>query len=224
MYKKPDSRKFYFTNGSELEVGTFYCVGKNYSEHIREMGDGETENPVIFIKPPSSYLPDGGRIILPKISQNVHYEVELIVVLGQDGNNIKKDECNKYIAGFAVGIDLTMRDIQSQAKKNGEPWAISKGFRTSAPVSKIIPFEEINDINKEFIIELYQNNELRQKASTNEMLRKVPDLIEFISSIFDLRCGDAIFTGTPSGVGKINSGDKLKAVLSNYIELNVEVT
>lgn len=218
-----DNRKFYFTDGSELEVGTFYCVGKNYPEHIKEMGDGVPTSPVIFIKPPSAYLPDGGSVILPKISQNVHYEVELVVIIGKDASYVSRKECNNYIAGIAVGIDVTMRDIQSLAKKNGEPWAVAKGFRTSAPVSKIIPYEEIVDINKEFIIELYVNDELRQRASTIEMQRKVPELIEYITSIFDLRRGDAIFTGTPSGVGKICSGDKVKAVLQNYIELNVNV-
>ncbi len=218
-----DSRKYNFINGSKLEVGTIYCVGKNYPEHIKEMGDGEPTKPVIFIKPPSAYIPNGSSIILPSISNNVHHEVELVIIIGKDVAYISKEDYQSYIAGIAVGIDVTMRDIQLQAKSNGEPWAISKGFRTSAPISDILPIELLGNIEQEFTLELYVNDELKQRASTLEMQWKIPELIEYISSIFDLRSGDAIFTGTPSGVGKINRGDKIQAKIIGLIELNVNV-
>jgi len=214
-------KKLFFTNGNSLQAGVAYCVGQNYAAHALEMGSAVPTSPIIFIKPPSSIIYDGENIILPKISRNVHYECELIAVIGKDCHNISKEQAKDFIAGYGVGIDVTMRDLQSDAKSKGHPWAIAKGFSTSAPISQIVPASEI--ASNFFDIEFYQNGTLRQKANTSQMERSVEELITFLSSVYYLEEGDIIFTGTPEGVGPIAAGDKLKAVLCGYVELNVGV-
>jgi 2-keto-4-pentenoate hydratase/2-oxohepta-3-ene-1,7-dioic acid hydratase in catechol pathway len=212
-----------FTDGSDLESGTIYGIGQNYAEHARELGGEIPKDPVVFIKPGSALLEDGGTVLLPDFSENVHHEVELVIVLGRDCSNVKKENASEYIAGFAVGIDVTLRDVQSGAKQKGHPWAVAKGFRTSAPISKIIPFSEIGNTNHVFQLELYVNGEQRQFDKTDKMERQADLLIEYLSSVFDLKKGDMIFTGTPKGVSKLNSGDKVKAVLTDYLELNINI-
>ncbi|MEJ5244972.1 MAG: fumarylacetoacetate hydrolase family protein [Bacteroidota bacterium] len=214
-------KKLFFTNGNALQAGVAYCVGQNYAAHAREMGSAVPTSPIIFIKPPSSIIYDGENIILPKISKNVHYECELVAVIGKDCYNITKEQATDFIAGYGVGIDVTMRDLQAEAKSKGHPWAIAKGFATSAPISKIIPASEIS--SNYFDIELYQNGSLRQKTNTSQMERSVEELVAFLSTVYYLEEGDIIFTGTPEGVGPIARGDKLKAVLRGYVELNVGV-
>jgi 2-keto-4-pentenoate hydratase/2-oxohepta-3-ene-1,7-dioic acid hydratase in catechol pathway len=212
--------KYYkFNDGKRLKVGTMFGIGKNYAAHAKEMGGGVPDEPIIFLKPPTSYVPNSGVLILPPISQNVHHEVELVVVIGKDCHNIKKKDAWDYVAGVAVGIDVTLRDVQHKAKEKGEPWAVSKGFFTSAPISEIIPIEAVK--SKYFDIEFYLNGVLKQKASTKSMERPVPELIEYISRVFTLSKGDCIFTGTPEGVGKIVKGDKLVAKLVGYTQLSV---
>lgn len=214
-------KQLFFTDGRYLQAGVMYCVGQNYAAHAREMGSSVPSSPIIFIKPPSSIIHDGEKIVLPKLSNNVHYECELIVAISKTCHNVSRSNASEYIAGYGVGIDVTMRDIQAEAKKNGHPWAIAKGFATSAPISKIVPASDVK--NEFFDIEFYQNGILRQKVNTSQMERSVAELIEFLSSVFVLEEGDLIFTGTPEGVGQLASKDKLRAVLCNYVELNVEV-
>jgi 2-keto-4-pentenoate hydratase/2-oxohepta-3-ene-1,7-dioic acid hydratase in catechol pathway len=212
-----------FTNGKELRPGVMYGIGQNYAKHAKEMNSTVPAEPVIFIKPPSSYIPGGDRIKAPKMSNNVHHEVELVVVIGKECVNVSKEDAYKYIAGYAVGIDVTMRDLQNKAKTEGKPWAVCKGFATSAPISRIIPIEEISSDNPDFDIELLVNGEMRQAVNTSEMERSVGVLIEYLSEIFGLYPGDCIFTGTPEGVAKIQSGDKLFAELKGFTTLEVEV-
>lgn len=214
-------KKLFFTNGNALQAGVAYCVGQNYAAHAREMGSDVPTSPIIFIKPPSSIIYDGENIILPKISKNVHYECELVAVIGKDCHNITKEQAADFIAGYGVGIDVTMRDLQAEAKSKGHPWAIAKGFATSAPISKIVPAGDVS--SNYFDIELYQNGSLRQKTNTSQMERSVEELVAFLSTVYYLEEGDIIFTGTPEGVGPIARGDKLKAVLRGYVELNVGV-
>ncbi|MFA6570811.1 MAG: fumarylacetoacetate hydrolase family protein [Bacteroidota bacterium] len=210
-----------FTNGNNLRIGTIYGIGKNYSDHIKEMGGAAPEEPLIFIKPSAAYLPDGGTILLPAISNNVHHEVELVIVIGKECVNIKKEDAYKYIAGYGIGIDVTMRDIQAKAKKEGNPWAVAKGFATSAPLSKIIPASEFNEQEPLFDIELKVNGVTKQKVSTKEMMRTASELIEYLSEVFGLYPGDCIYTGTPEGVGKISDGDELVALLNGKEFLKV---
>lgn len=212
-----------FSNGKKLEVGTIYCVGSNYSKHIKEMGNLITAEPVIFIKPGNAYIKDGESIIPPKFSENVHHEVELVAVIGKDCRNVEENEALNYVAGYAVGIDATLRDIQQKAKNNGQPWAVAKGFYTSAPISKVIPIEEFGFENREFDIELSVNGSIKQSTNTAEMERTTAKIISYLSSVFYLEPGDCVFTGTPEGVGKIVPGDKLHAELKGFAELNVNV-
>ncbi|MDQ1265595.1 MAG: hypothetical protein QG635_746 [Bacteroidota bacterium] len=214
-------REYDFQDGRRLTVATIYGIGKNYAKHAKEMGGEVPADPIIFIKPPAAYIPNEGIIQLPPISNNVHHEVELVVVIGKDCQNISRSEARSVIAGYGVGIDVTMRDIQNSAKSKGEPWAVSKGFHTSAPISMIIPAEKFDNEIPFFALELYINGELRQKGNTADMERPVDLLIEYLSNIFTLRQGDCIFTGTPEGVGKISAGDKINAELKGYATLNV---
>jgi 2-keto-4-pentenoate hydratase/2-oxohepta-3-ene-1,7-dioic acid hydratase in catechol pathway len=203
-----------------FEVNNIYCVGKNYLDHIKEFGGKEPEEvPVIFLKPNSSIITDSEEISIPEIngkqiSKELHYETELVVAMGGIGN--------KDVFGYAAGFDMTLRDLQGEAKAKGLPWTTAKGFRTSAPVSEIIPSAQVeNPMNIE--IKGYVNGELRQSANTSEMITDIFSIINYIDNIFGIRTGDLIFTGTPSGVGKVNHGDLLTAKLGNLIELKVKV-
>lgn len=215
-------KTFKYQDGRELEVGTFYCIGKNYAKHAREMGGEVPKEPVVFLKPPNSYIPNGGSIIIPDFSENVHHEVELVVIIGDDTNGISQKEAHRVISGYAIGIDVTLRDIQQKAKDGGKPWAVAKGFRTSAPVSDIVSAEKIDnpdDLN----ISLSVNGKERQNSSTKLMERNVGQLVAYLSKVFGLRRGDAIFTGTPEGVGQIFVGDNITAELNGLVNLSVDV-
>lgn len=211
------------STGRSVQSGTIFCVASNYALHAKEMGTVVPTEPSIFIKPPQAIIRSGDSIICPAMSNTVHHEVELVVLIKNDCSHVSRSEAYKYIAGYAVGIDVTMRDIQKKAKEAGKPWAIAKGFVTSAPVSDIIPAEEFEDQIPDFDLLLYVNDELRQSGNTSAMQRSVPELIEFLSSVFTLRANDLIFTGTPAGVGAIKSGDILSAELKGYVKLNVNV-
>lgn len=209
-----------FTDGSEIPVGTLYCIGRNYALHALEMGASVPEDPLVFLKPPAAYVPNGSIITLPNWSQEIHYEVELVVVIGKDIDATSTANPWETVAGIGVGVDLTARDIQSAAKNSGSPWAVSKGWYGSAPVSALIPIESSDERSWE--LQLFINGKLRQQESTSKMERSVEELIRYVSSVFTLRKGDAIFTGTPSGVGPVKRGDKLTANLSSLVSLRVE--
>jgi 2-keto-4-pentenoate hydratase/2-oxohepta-3-ene-1,7-dioic acid hydratase in catechol pathway len=214
-------KKLKFIDGSELETGTMYCIGQNYAKHAAEMGSQVSADLVIFIKPPSALILNDEEIILPDISNNVHHEMELVVIIGDDCDSILPDNAINVIAGYAVGIDVTLRDIQESSKKSGKPWSVSKGFKTSAPISYIIPQNKFNNKIPEFEMKLFVNSDLRQHGFSKDMEKKIPELIAYISKIFTLRKGDVIFTGTPEGVGQIISGDKITAELCGEISLTV---
>ncbi len=213
---------FKFTDGRKLQVGTFYGIGRNYEAHAREMGGDVPSEIIVFIKPPAAFVEDGESIQLPKFSELVHHELELVVVIGRECSHVSASDALDYVAGYAVGIDVTLRDVQRRAREEGNPWAVSKGFATSAPVSMIVPAEAAGR-DPHFVIELRVNGELRQKASTSQMERSVAVLVEFLSNVFTLQPGDAIFTGTPEGVGPIADGDAIHAELKGFIALDVEV-
>lgn len=213
-----------FTNGMELPVGTMYCIGQNYAKHVVEMGSAPATNPIVFLKPPAAYLEDGGTIKLPVYSNSVHHEIELVVVIGKEYSGGHIDDALDCVAGYAVGIDLTLRDIQKKAKEAGHPWAVAKGFAGSAPISKVVPIENISSEQKHFNLELKINGEIRQKGSTKDMERSVETLIEYLANIFTLRAGDVIFTGTPEGVGEIKDGDIIEAELNNFVSLKISAS
>lgn len=212
----------------EFPVSNIYCIGKNYSEHIKELGGKEIpELPVIFLKPNSSLNTYSSDICVPlykgkPISSELHYETEIVILISKDGENIPEENANEYIYGYGIGFDLTLRDVQFIAKAKGLPWATAKGFKGSAPVSHFIKKEDFPE-SKSLSLEMFKNGELKQKADLSEMIFSLEKIISYISFIFGLSKGDLIFTGTPSGVGQINSNDILSANLSGEISLNIKV-
>ena len=193
------NKNYDFTDGREMQIGTMFCIGKNYEAHVREMGSKVPEYPFIFIKPPQAYVPDGSAVELPEFSDMIHHEVELVIVIGKDGQDISEENAYNHIAGFGIGLDLTLRDLQTVAKKNCFPWAIAKGFKNSAPLSRITPYN--NDKHGKLILdlELSVNGEKRQESNTSMMINSIPRIISFLSKVFSLREGDCIFTGTTRG-------------------------
>lgn len=222
-----------FKNSDEtLEVQNVYCVGKNYIDHIKELDSTEISSeipkePVIFLKPNTSVISDGGEITIPelrgrKISDDLQNEVELVVFIGKGGKNISEADAHKYIGGYAVGFDFTLRDIQSEFKKKGLPWTLSKGFLGSAPISSVIYANEIDNAEN-LNIRLKINGVLKQNANTSQMIFKIGYVIHYISSIFGLKKGDLIFTGTPAGVTRLNSGDYIEAEIEKIGKLEIKV-
>lgn len=205
-------------NNSMIEPGTMYCLGQNYEKHAKEMGGTISKDPIVFIKPPAAFIPNNENIFLPDFSENVHHEIELIIIIKDDVINVSPDQALNHIATISIGIDVTLRDIQKKAKEKGKPWAIAKGFYTSAPIAEPVDFDTANDLDN-LDIELKVNNEIRQKANTSDMVMKPAEIISYLSKVFTLRKNDVIFTGTPEGVGQIKSGDVLTASLYHNNQL-----
>ena len=202
------------SQNTSVPIGTIFCIGKNYAKHAAELGGVVEETPVVFLKPISSVIFAGESIRLPVISDNVHHEVELVVLIGKGGKNIPRGDALDHVLGYAAGLDLTARDVQDVLKKKGLPWTISKGFDTSACLTEFTDTTSIPDPQKTWFT-LDVNGERRQTGNTAMMLFPVDVLIEYLSSIFTLERGDVIYTGTPEGVGKINAGDVLKINLNS---------
>ncbi len=208
--------------GEKFRVGKILCLGRNYAEHAREMKAEIPTTPVVFLKPSSALISSGETVIIPPISRELHYEVEMVVVVGKDGRAIPRASALDHVAGYAVGLDMTLRDVQADAKKKGLPWSVAKGFDTSAPVSDAVSRTRVTDPHA-LILTLKVNGDVRQRASTGEMIFKVEDLISYLSTIFTLERGDLIFTGTPEGVGEVRPGDRLEAELQSVGTLTVHV-
>jgi 5-carboxymethyl-2-hydroxymuconate isomerase len=206
----------------DIPVGKIVCIGRNYVEHIRELGNKVPEKPVIFIKPASAIIPSGGQIIIPPHSNNCHHEVELAILIGKPAKSIDAESAPQHIAGYGVALDLTLRDVQSAQKEKGLPWEIAKAFDTSCPLSDFVPAEQVAD-PQNLQISLKVNGEVRQNGNTKEMMRSVAELIAATSEYFTLEEGDILLTGTPSGVSRIQSGDQLVAKVENIGELVVTV-
>lgn len=206
----------------EFIVGKIACVGKNYLEHAKELGDAVPEKPVIFLKPSSSIIFSGGKIVYPEFSKSLHYETELVLLMGKTGKKISKKDALNYIAGYTVGLDMTLRDLQSEAKRLGHPWTISKCFDTSTVLGEFIPSFEIKNPN-ELELKLWVNGELKQNDNTSNMIYSVEEIVEYLSFYFTLEEGDLVFTGTPKGVGEVKAGDKLVAEISGIGRLETEV-
>ncbi len=205
-----------------VRIGKIICLARTYKEHAREMNADVTEDPLLFLKPTSSIIFDHGTIIIPKRSQCLHHEVELGVIIGKKGKNIRQENAMHYVLGYLVALDITARDIQAVAKKNGWPWAIAKGFDTFAPISEAVAKEKVADpLNLD--LRLTINGVVKQSANTNQMIYTVERIISFISEIMTLEPGDLILTGTPEGVGEIKEGDVLEAQLGSLCSVTVDV-
>lgn len=219
-------------SAESVEVNTVYCIGKNYADHVKEMhieglDNSIPETPVIFLKPSNAVNVPGNRITIPEysgkpISNDLQNEAELVIVIGKDGENIPEEDAFEYIKGFAVGIDFTLRDIQTLMKKQGKPWAVAKGFKTSSPVSEITLKEDLLNVY-DLAIKLAVNGELKQNGRTSQMIFSIKYIVSYLSHIFGLKKGDLIFTGTPAGVSTLKKGDKVTAEIEGIGSLNVTI-
>jgi len=209
-------------SGETATVGKVLCLGRNYIEHAKEINTEIPEHPIVFLKPSTAIIGSGDNVMIPPISQDVHHEVELVVMIGKDGKNIPKSKAYEHVAGYAVGLDMTLRDVQHEAKKKGLPWSVAKGFDTSAPVSTILERKFVpNPHNLE--ISLKVNGEIRQKSNTKNMIFPIDYVVSHLSTIFTLEKGDLIYMGTPEGVGRVVPGDTLEAELESVAILHVGV-
>ena len=191
-------------------VGKILCLGQNYAKHAKEMGSSSPASPIIFLKPSTAIIENGESIVLPKMSNDVQHEVELTILLGARGKNIPQSKAFDCVAGYGVGLDMTMRDRQKEAKAEGNPWSVAKGFDTSAALSPFVPKESVENPN-DLEIRLSVNGKERQHSNTSNMIYKIDFIIAFLSTIFTLEEGDVIYTGTPEGVGKVVAGDLIEA-------------
>lgn len=208
---------------ARFPVRRIYCVGRNYAEHAREMGhDPDREPPFFFQKPADAIVPAGGDFPYPSLSQNVHYEMELVVALGKGGDNIPADRALDHVFGYGVGLDMTRRDLQNEAKKMGRPWEAGKAFEHSAPCSQIYPVSQVGHPSSGTIW-LKVNGEMRQRADLTDLIWDVPHIIAYLSSLFTLQPGDLIYTGTPAGVGPIQPGDVMHGGVDNVGEIEIKV-
>jgi fumarylpyruvate hydrolase len=200
-------------------VHRIYCVGRNYADHAREMGnDPKVEPPVFFTKPADAIVASGTAVPYPPRTSNFHYEVELVVAIGGSGRNISASSARGHIFGYAVGNDLTRRDVQTAAKKGGLPWDSGKAFDASAPIGAIRP-ASLGHIERGRMW-LTVNGESRQKSDVSEMIWKVPEIIAELSTLFELRAGDLIYTGTPAGVGPLEPGDQIECGIDGLESLS----
>ncbi|NNG26037.1 MAG: fumarylacetoacetate hydrolase family protein, partial [Ignavibacteriaceae bacterium] len=192
----------------QIPIEKIVCIGRNYAEHAKELGNELPSKPVLFLKPSSSVIYSGEDVIHPSFGNDLHHEVELVLLIGNNVKNANLEEAENAIAGYGVGLDMTLRDVQSKLKSKGHPWTLAKCFDTSAVISDFILKEDYK-ISLDEKISLRVNEVIKQEDTLASMIFNPVELVEYISSVMRLEKGDLIFTGTPAGVGKVNRGDKL---------------
>ncbi len=204
-------------------VHRIYCVGRNYAEHAIEMGhDPNREAPFFFQKNPDTLVGNGGVFPYPDASKDVHHELEMVVALKSGGKNIPVEKALDCVFGYAVGLDMTRRDLQGEAKKAGRPWEVGKAFEAAAPCSEIVPASAIGHPSKGGVW-LKVNGAVKQKGDLDQLIWKVPEMIAYLSGLFELRAGDLIYSGTPAGVGPVQRGDALHGGVDGVGELKITV-
>lgn len=202
-------------------VARVFCVGRNYAEHSIEMGgDPDREPPFFFMKPADAVVPAGSVLPFPTHTQDLHHEIELVVALGEGGRDIAVDEALAHVFGYAVGLDMTRRDLQAEAKEARRPWDMSKGFDQSAPIGAISAAEEIGH-PAQGAVWLRVNGELRQEGDLAQQIWTVPETIAYLSTLVTLRPGDLLMTGTPKGVGRVEPGDRLEGHIDGVGDVSV---
>jgi acylpyruvate hydrolase len=216
------TRKLIGTN-QQFTIGKIVCLARNYAEHARELGNETPAAPVLFMKPASSVIGDGDTVRIPPYSQECHYEIELAVLIGKQCRAVSADKALEYVAGYGVGIDMTLRDVQNQLKSKGLPWEIAKGFDTACPLSDFVPASAVADPHA-LNLKLAVNGDGRQDGCSSDMINRIPQIIAHISAIFALDPGDVILTGTPSGVGQVRAGDVMTAEIGMIGRLTIPVT
>lgn len=197
------------------------CVGRNYSEHAKELGNAVPENPVIFSKPDTALLKNNEAFYLPNFSNDVHHEVELVIKINKVGKKIQEKFARNYFSEIGLGIDFTARDVQSELKAKGLPWELAKAFDGSAPIGNFINMENMDLKNIDF--SLQKNGQVVQKGNTAQMIFSFEQIVSFVSQYFTLKVGDLIYTGTPAGVSQVNIGDKLEGYIGNELMLTCDV-
>ncbi len=213
-----------FNSDSRFPVHRIYCVGRNYAEHAREMGaDPVREAPFFFCKPNDAVAPNDVAISYPSVTQNFHHEVELVVALQAGGVNIKPEAALDLVFGYAVGVDLTRRDLQQAAKDKGRPWDVGKAFDHSAPMGALRTVASAGHI-PQAAISIKVNGAIKQTSDVKEMIWNVPEIIMHLSTLFALKAGDLIFTGTPAGVGPLVKGDTVAARIDGLPPLDFSVS
>ncbi len=204
-------------------VSRIFCVGRNYADHAREMGhDPNREPPFFFMKPASAILTGNADFPYPSATKDVHHEMELVVAIGTGGANIPAAKALDHVYGYAVGLDMTRRDLQGEAKKMGRPWDTGKAFDHSAPCSAVVPATKIGHPGKGKIW-LKVNGEMRQEGDLSQLIWNIPDTIAFLSTLFTLTPGDLIYSGTPAGVGPVNKGDTLEGAVDGVGSIKFRV-
>ncbi len=207
-------------------VHRIYCVGRNYEEHAKEMGFTGREPPFFFLKPADSLVVvdagQTGTMPYPSLTKNLHHEIELVVAIGVGGRNIKAADAAKHIYGYAVGLDMTRRDLQNDMKKQGRPWCIGKAFDESAPIGPITRKEQAGDLDKAEI-SLQVNGSDRQRSTIAKLIWNVAETIEHLSSAWELQPGDLIYTGTPEGVSAVVQGDRLMGQVTGLVSLSIDI-
>lgn len=210
------------SNTAKTFNGNIFCIGRNYAEHVRELGNTVEADPIVFMKPTSSLI-NGNTIILPSFSSEIHYETELVVMISKECRNVSEEQAKNCFDKIAIGLDLTARDLQSKLKTKGLPWLLSKGFDNSCYISEFTDKSRVKDIDA-IPISMELNGERKQHDTTRSMIFTIPFLISFLSQYFTLKPGDVLFTGTPSGVGKLEKGDKVKISIDGIISQELLVT
>lgn len=210
---------------ARFPVHRIYCIGRNYAAHAKEMGAqvASRAHPVFFMKPTDALMPEGGEVPYPPATHELHHEVEMVVALRHGGRDIEPAQALACVFGYGIGLDLTRRDLQRAMKATGMPWDVAKGFDHSAPVSALRPASSCGHPERARL-SLAVNGEVRQQADIAEMTLKVPEIIAELSTLFELKPGDLIFTGTPSGVGPLQRGDRFHAELQDIAALDGRIT
>lgn len=206
----------------EFLIGKIVCLARNYAEHARELGNETPQAPVLFMKPASSVIGDGDSVRIPDYSKECHYEVELAILIGKKCRGVSAGDAPDFVAGYAVAIDMTLRDVQNGLKAKGLPWEIAKGFDTACPLSDFVPAASVSDPHA-LNLKLSVNGKIRQNGCTSDMINRIPQIISHISTIFTLDPGDVILTGTPSGVGQVSAGDIMTAEIGSVGQLTIPV-
>ena len=211
---------------AQFPVHRIYCVGRNYEDHAKEMGFSGREPPFFFMKPADAVLViaagQSATLPYPSLTKNLHHEIELVVAIGKGGKNIKAAEALQHIFGYAVGLDMTRRDLQTEMKKQGRPWCIGKGFDHSAPIGPITPIAAAGNI-AQAEISLQVNGEDRQRSQISKLIWNIAETIEHLSHAWELQPGDLIYTGTPEGVGAVVPGDTLTGTVTGLESIQLQV-
>ena len=210
-------------DSKRFPVNRIYCVGRNYADHAREMGhDPDREPPFFFMKPATAIVTDGQAMAYPALSKDVHHELEMVVAIGKGGSNISADHALDHVWGYGLGLDMTRRDLQGEAKKMGRPWDTGKAFDQSAPCSALVPVSQCGHLSKGRIY-LSVNGQVKQDGDLAMMIWNVPETIAYLSTLFTLMPGDLIFSGTPAGVAAVQRGDVLEGHVDGLPVLHTKI-